>query len=242
MDDFSPLSALDSMPAAPPAPLRPTRALSRVVIALVGVYVFANALQVAIMSVLRTTLGSGEPLSPLLTQLDQIQTQLPLIESLLYVSSGVCFLVLVSRLVANLPLLGSKTLLTPTSAVWSFLIPIVNIVGGYSTTRTIWTESQPATQDTLSPRSVPLLGFWWAAYIILGISGRILGMRTNLPAGYTIEQWSTASYLSSMHSAVEMTAGVLFMCVVYLLDGRQNEQHEDLTRRVPVAMASDLLR
>lgn len=231
MDDFS-----------RPEPLRPTRTLSRAILTMVGAYVFANAVQVVVMSALRTAVATGEPLSPLMTQLDRLQIQLPFVEAVLYISAGICFLVLVSRLVANLPALGSKTMLSPSTAVWSFIIPIVNIVGGYSTTRTIWTESQPATQDTLTPRSVPLLGFWWGAYILLGVSGRIIGAHTRLPDPYTIEQWSSASAWSSVHSVVEMTAGVLFMCVVYLLDHRQHEQHDDLVRRVPVPMASDLLR
>lgn len=225
-----------------PAPLRPTRLLSRIILVAVGLYVLCNALHIVILSLLRSSVRSGQPLSPLMTELDTLQTKLPLLGAPLYLFAGICFLVLVSRLVANLPTLGSQTMLTPSAAVWSFLIPIVNLVGGYRTTRTIWTESQPVTRNFATPQAVPLLGLWWASYLALGLTSRLIQVGTKLPDGFTIEQWSNASYWLSVDALVNLVAGGLFMCVVFLLDRRQSEQHDDLTRRVPVAMRSDLLR
>src|SRR5262245_34979065 len=66
------------------------------------------------------------------------------IHMLLWIAATIVFLVWVHRMIANLPALGSMSCrFTPAGAVWSYFIPIVNLVRGHQVMATIWTESQP---------------------------------------------------------------------------------------------------
>jgi hypothetical protein len=229
-------------PAQPPPPLQATVGLSRAVLVLVAGYVLANLVHVVLLAVLRPAVTSEEGLSPLLDTIDHIQVRLPLVETVLYFSAGICFLTLVARWVRNLPALGSASSLSPSNAVWSFLIPFYNLAGGYRTVKTVWTESQSSVEPSLRPQSVPLLAWWWGTYVSLWIFVRIVKQHIELKEPYTVDQWIDSTYWLSIQSFIEIITGVLFACVVYALDRRQRAQHDDLTRRVPVAPAMDRLR
>src|SRR6184192_4393007 len=83
------------------------------------------------------------------------------IEQLIFWAAFIVFMTWVHRAISNLPALGSMSCrFTPSGAVWSFFIPLVNLVRGHQVMATIWVESQPALrseQGYLLPRKTTLV-------------------------------------------------------------------------------------
>jgi hypothetical protein len=172
-----------------------------------------------------------------------------ILSPLLYVTTLVVFMVWVYRAAANLAALGSMNLrFTPSSAVWSFFIPIVNIVQPHQVMSAIWIESQPAVINehgyALRRRATPV-SIWWAAIVIGTILTQVL--RLDLPdlasATESSESLQSLVTLGMVESAIWSIAGSLFMYMVWRAQGRQDAQWRDLElRRAVPRPTADVLR
>jgi hypothetical protein len=144
-----------------------------------------------------------------------------------FIACAACFLCWLYRGYSNLPSLGSDRLTTPKSAVVGWFIPFVNLVHGYRSTHELYLESQrPAVlpDGYVLPTRAGIVGFWWAAYLLRNITSRIADKALD-HASHDALSWYWLA------AAFDVAAAVLCMMVVYRVDKRQRDQHEDLVRR-----------
>jgi hypothetical protein len=145
----------------------------------------------------------------------------------LFIATAVCFLCWIYRGYSNLPALGSERLTTPKSAVVGWLIPFVNLVHGYRSTHELYLESQrPAVLPSgyILPTRASIVGWWWGIYISRNFSIRIANSGLNNGRdGSLFWFWLAAG--------LDIAAAILCMMVVYRIDRRQRDQHQDLVRR-----------
>ncbi|MDB4970329.1 MAG: zinc-ribbon protein [Myxococcales bacterium] len=164
-------------------------------------------------------------------------------EWLLFIAASVVFLTWVHRSIANLPALGSLNCrFTPSGAVWSYLIPFVNLVRGHQVMATIWTESQPALMNENGfhlPLKTTIVNWWWAMCLV-SYFGRKL-VRADL---FSANRLSTATVEQLVLLAISGAAGLLFLKMVRRAQERQDAMWEDLERRrtVPPQPTADYLR
>jgi hypothetical protein len=154
------------------------------------------------------------------------------------IACAVCFLCWLYRCYANLPSLGSDRLTTPGSAVGGWFIPFVNFVHGYRSVHELYLESQrPAVlpDGYVLPARAGIVGFWWAAFLGRVVISRIADKMIDTEQASSLQWfWATA--------AIDFAAAILCMMVVYRVDKRQRDQHQDLVRRqaAPVPTGSTL--
>jgi len=115
--------------------------------------------------------------------------------------------------------------------------PLVNLVRGVQVMRDLWIESQPlpidgAAQGTLVRRA-PLVGWWWAMWILTTLSVRIVNGSTRISLVFSDDPM--------MKYALNVITGVLFIAVLRGIARRQREW-DDLVRRQPVPPPTDQLR
>jgi hypothetical protein len=166
------------------------------------------------------------------------------LSSLGYIAALIVFLCWVYRAVANLGALGSDNLrFTPSGAVWSFLIPFVNLVQPHRVMATIWTESQPLRIDDHGyalPRKTSLVTAWWALVWIASVYTHSLAF---LDAPTTTAEVEQLAVLVAIQVALWLAAGAIFIFMVWRAQRRQEEQWLDLERRrAAPAPTGDVLR
>ena len=163
-----------------------------------------------------------------------------ILQGCIFIATAVCFLVWLYKAYANLPALGSESLIfSPKSAVIGWFIPFVNLVQGYKSVHTLYLESQPRP-NTLEtgfaiPKSARIVGFWWGAYLLRGIVSRIADRMSEHDFSGAVG-WLVTSEL------LDIVAAVLCILIVYRIEKRQHDQHDDLVRRIPQPIPSDRLR
>lgn len=152
-------------------------------------------------------------------------------DTLLFIAATVVFLTWVHRSIANLPALGSMSCrFTPSGAVWSYFIPIVNLVRGYQVMATIWQESQPpvvSENGFYLPRKATLVNWWWGLNLFTGFVGMVAS--AGRPHGVA-ELRSTATTLIVM-LVLRIAVGVMFLLMIRGAQSRQDEMWQDLERR-----------
>jgi hypothetical protein len=145
-----------------------------------------------------------------------------------FIACAVCFLCWLYRSYANLPALGSESILfSPKSAVTGWFIPFVNLVQGYKSVATLYAESQRgSTTPSGYPVALttPIVGLWWAAYLARGITSRIADKMVGREYDGALGWLITAELLN-------IAAAVLCIVIVYRIEKRQRDQHFDLERR-----------
>lgn len=167
---------------------------------------------------------------------------LEVFSGLLYVATFVVFMTWVYRAVKNLPALGSMSCrFTPGGAVWSFIIPILQVVRGHQVMSTVWRESQPPAVDEngfFLPRSSAVVNWWWGMCVVMVIGDRI--MANWHPMG--IEDARGLLAFDLMVNLITLASGALFLFMVRLTQARQDAQWQDLElrRNVPQPTADAL--
>jgi hypothetical protein len=147
----------------------------------------------------------------------------------LFVSTAILFLMWIHRAHRNLPALGAQQLkFTPGWAVGWFFVPFANLFMPYRVVTEIWKASDPngditdgmAWQNALPS---PLIGCWWACWVIAGLLGRSLfntSLRAETPSELLNVSW--LSFFADVFSIV--TTGLLIV-LIRAIDARQAEKH-----------------
>lgn len=159
---------------------------------------------------------------------------------LVLIAACVVFLTWVHRAVANLGALNQVSCrFSPSSAVWAFFIPFVNLVRGHQVMATIWTDSQPLDADGYAVhRPTTLVNWWWGLYLFSNV---VAWLVPSHPHG--IDGIKSTAEASAFFLATRMVAGVLFLMLIRASQRRQDEQWLDLERRRAVPQPSaDFLR
>jgi hypothetical protein len=206
------------------------RGLSIAVIILLSIHAALSALLVAAWPTITNIITAGEDYSPdgLWDAVCAIAVGLTaVLQWGVFIACAVCFLCWLYRSYANLPALGSQSIIySPKSAVTGWFIPFVNLVQGYKSVATLYAESQRGTTPAGYPVAVttPIVGLWWAAYLARGITSRIADKMLDRAYDGTLGWLITAELL-------DIVAAVLCIVIVYRIEKRQRDQHIDLVRR-----------
>jgi len=156
---------------------------------------------------------------------DSRQLIIGLLQFLEFVVTGIFFLMWIHRAHRNLPALGAQGLkYSPGWAVGGFFVPFLNIVRPFQVVKEIWKASGPdvhsgdASSWQYSSTS-PLLGFWWASWILFSFLGQI-GLRMSFRAR-SVDQLLIASRFNILSDALSAVCAVLVIVIIREIDARQ---------------------
>jgi hypothetical protein len=144
-------------------------------------------------------------------------------------AAGIVWLVWQHRAQSNLRALGAAGLkYTPGWAVGWWFIPFANVVLPFLTMRELWKASDPQSGSTewLARRTTPMLGLWWAGWLIMQILfqiGRGIDRDLKTVGDLRSEAWFFVAANLSL-----VVTGVLAILVVRSIDARQARKRERL--------------
>jgi hypothetical protein len=180
------------------------------------------------------------------------------LELLAFVVGAVFFILWFHRAYSNLPALGvARRRFDSNAAIWPWFVPILNLWRPKQVANDIWRGSDPQVASRelrLAQDPVPpLLGFWWAGYIVSSMLGSRAGLSwwstpTAEDAGFSAllgdsggaEDIRHAAILDLVASGVDIVAAVLAILVVRRLTARQLER-EHVVKRLPPAAPSPVV-
>jgi hypothetical protein len=197
--------------------------------------IWSDWLEIDLMN--RVIDGEDVPLEDLEAS-DDRQAVVGILQFLLLVITAFFFIRWFHAAYSNLRALGQTDLRYGTGwAIGAWFVPILNLWRPKQIANDIWRGSDPnaapLTKASWDDIGVPLfLGAWWAAWIVSGILGNIVG-RLWLSTE-TAEDLRTAATVDIVTSIVSIVAAVLAIVVVRRLTARQEER----TRRVAVDAAA----
>jgi hypothetical protein len=149
----------------------------------------------------------------------------------LYVATIVAFCMWVYRANSNARALGAAGMqFTPGWSVGWYFVPIMNLFRPFQAMREIWQASDPdATSNATawqSTGSSPVLGIWWALWLIVGFLGQVsfrMGMRDDLNS---LIVCSTTGFLSNLAS---VPLAVCALLVIRGIHARQEQKCRNLS-------------
>lgn len=149
-----------------------------------------------------------------------------LLEALIFIATGVAFLMWIHRAYRNLPALGAMGLdTTPGWAVGYFFIPIANLFMPFRTVREIWLKSE-TTNETVgefglsSHANAPaIIGCWWLLWIIANIVAQVHSRMFD--GAETISTLINASRVGLASDVLWLVAAVLAMIIIKKIDDMQ---------------------
>jgi len=147
-----------------------------------------------------------------------------ILQFLTYIATVVLFLVWLNRAHHNMAVRGSGSLtMSPGMAVGGWFIPFYNLVHGYRSMLVLWTDTEPTELTDMRSAPTPMLGLWWAAYLLSGVSVTIVGFNN---AG----QAKDYGILSGIQTLLYLTSAVLFGMLIWRIQRRQAAQNGDLSQ------------
>jgi hypothetical protein len=133
-----------------------------------------------------------------------------------FIPTVVLFCMWIYRAHWNLPALGAAQLkYTPGWAAGAFFVPILNLFRPYQITKEIDLNSDPSPD----PRSSPLIGVWWTAWLVTNFSARASERMTS--KAETLDSILAADYATIGALAIEIVAAVLAILVVRRISRNQ---------------------
>ncbi len=141
--------------------------------------------------------------------------------------TGVAFLTWIHRANLNCRGFGARDMrFTPGWSVGYFFVPFLNLVRPYESMKEIWGVSHDP-QNWKFQRGSRLLGWWWALWIISGITSQVI-FHLSL-AAKSIEDLKALTALSIFSCMV----GIALCLVVLSLIKRISSKQEELVKRSP---------
>jgi hypothetical protein len=144
-----------------------------------------------------------------------------------YILTVVFFLIWLNRANKNLTPLGANNLEFSSGwAVGWWFIPFANLVKPFQVVREVWNESDPDVDPNYSFLSSsmgtpPLLGFWWAFWIISNIAANISSRMLEVETPKDLE---VSGYVFIVSGILMVVAAILAIKVVYGITSRQEER------------------
>ncbi|MGD9646597.1 MAG: DUF4328 domain-containing protein [Pirellulales bacterium] len=146
----------------------------------------------------------------------------------LAIPNVVCFLMWFHRAYRNLPALGAAGLnYTPRWAVGSWFVPFLNLVRPCQIANEIWRASDPRISEPWGAawrraKLTPLIGLWWATWIITNIASNIA---SRLPAD-DIDQLTSTSWCWIAAGVPRLISAALAIWLITAIDRRQEQKYE----------------
>jgi len=113
-------------------------------------------------------------------------------------------------------------------AVWSFLVPLVNLVRPYQVIREIWQASDPSGSDAFNWRSLPVSGLliaWWMLFVGWGIV-ELVALLSSVGAGANLAKLQLSRSLSILANVCAAVSAFLACFVVARVSDAQDEKHK----------------
>lgn len=204
--------------------------IASAVIALVGILTTWNVLRLV------NDIGGGELVSnQQVENADSAMAGSGILQLLFLIGTAVAWCIWQHRAHSNLLSLGSQGLrFTPGWAVGYWFIPFINLVRPYEAMRELWQASDPgATLGWRSGQVTPVIGWWWGAFVLSGLVGRV-GAR--FPDD-SLDQISVGLYFLISSDALFISAAIL---AIFLLRGI-NRRQEGRGRIGPAPSSGSIL-
>ena len=197
-----------------------TKALLFGTLAISVVAIFSNLLQMGLLA----RAASGGISQAEAASNDARQQLIGVIQVVLYLATGVTFLVWFHRVHKNLPGLGGRQLkYSPGWAVGGFLVPFLNLVRPLQVMREAWHGSDPSGLERDMGPSGPslrnqlgtpaLMGWWWAFFLISGFLGNLI-MRMSFAENQTLDQLKTLTTLMVFSDVLDVPSAILAISLV----------------------------
>lgn len=159
---------------------------------------------------------------------DLRQASIGISQSILYLLSGIFFLIWFRRAFENLHLLGIRFQYSINSAVWSFFVPILCLYRPYQIMKEIWFGTQ-AQIKKLVPQynvnfSTKLISIWWVSFIITNYLGyfALKSMLRDDTIGQLID--SAKAYIIS--DIFDIPAAILAILVIKIVSNVETQLYE----------------
>jgi Domain of unknown function (DUF4328) len=216
-------------PPPPPPPYRPLAALAWPVVVLLVAYLVLVALD-GLSDWAQLDLANRltqDPAGVTDAELDAWDARLHLLgilQLLLYLATGVAFIVWFRRAYQNLVALGTQALrFEPGWAVGGWLVPVLNLVRPKQIADDLWRATDPALPDQAGAawkqvRVPPWLHAWWLLFLLSGVVGILA---PDLGEDASIQQLRSAIIATLAGDALALPAGVLACLVVIRITQRQ---------------------
>ena len=147
----------------------------------------------------------------------------------------IAFLSWINGASSNLQSLGVRDQrFSPGWAVGAWFVPIVMLFRPYQIMKEIWKGSYPASSDTTaagweSASVSPLLGFWWAAWLVSNWLSNLV-LRQFLSGGTTVDALILTDWINVVSSAISLSAMVMVIVLVRQISANQNRQWSGLVQ------------
>lgn len=130
--------------------------------------------------------------------------------------TGIVWLVWLHRRYQNLRSLGRPPKYSPASAVWSWFVPIFNLIRPYQVTSDLWVRSEP---DDVLPRggSSNVMRLWWGALLSSGFLTRAI----HAGDPETLEDFRGVAFGDIVVDVLWIAAAVLAIVTVRDIERRQ---------------------
>lgn len=130
------------------------------------------------------------------------------------------------RAYSNLPALGAKRLrFSPGWSIGNFFVPFINLVYPLYAMREIWHISNPSDRQHRSHPDrwpVPLLGSWWACWLLMSLIGNVSFRMT--VQGKEVSTIIAGEWLGVISSVFSIPAALLAIAVVRRIDEFQTQK------------------
>ena len=202
---------------------RPARTLGTPLVVLLGLDVVLAALMVVLRLSeigLLQRIGRGELVSAEEAARSDDRVAAVAIAGLVaLLVTGIVWVVWQHRSQANLHAARLRQLdYTPGWVVGWWLIPFANLVKPFQTVRELWKASSGADSWWLGP-TWPLIGWWWAAWIVALVLGRVATAVFNGAA--TVDTLISGSWFYLAYEVIVIIAAVLAITIVRAVIERQ---------------------
>jgi hypothetical protein len=151
---------------------------------------------------------------------------------ILYLASGITFLIWLHRSQRNLPALGNQQPeFSPAWAVGGWFIPFYNLVQPLLVASALWKGSDPVNLGAFRPkggRTPALVGLWWGLFLAMIVT-RYVGNRilhSTFSGLGTVDGLTAGSWVFIVGCLLALPAGAMAILLVYGVDRNQQRRYE----------------
>ncbi|MGC1272771.1 MAG: DUF4328 domain-containing protein [Planctomycetaceae bacterium] len=190
-------------------------------IALTVISIGSDALEWRLLSEIES---GPEPTPERIEASDLRQAAIGFVYTGLYLVLAIAYLRSLYVLNRNARALGADDMSTsPGWTVGWFFVPIASLFKPFQAVRDLWKASVPTAGRWQENRSSPIVGWWWAFYLISAFFGQAT-FRTSLSAE-TIDQFQIASGVSIAGGLFDLPLSVLAILLLRRLFSMQEEKY-----------------
>lgn len=147
---------------------------------------------------------------------DTRQQIISITQSIIYLISMVLFLNWMRRAYGNLKRIGENTEYAESMAIWSFVIPFVNLFRPYTITKEIAEKTnfklKEVTSDFSSTFNLSFVGLWWGLFLLSNILGRFV--LKSVFQEETVEHFIFSSELMLVSNLFDILAAVVTLVMI----------------------------